>query len=123
MKILIAEDDKNFGYILKDSLESDDHTVDLYVDGVRAVLKVIEDDYDFILLDIVMPRLNGIDALRIIKKLKPDMPVITFSGNAGAGEMANSLKAGALRCLTKPFEIAKLKEELEKHFNKEYSGH
>ena len=62
-----------------------------------------------------MPRLGGINALRIIKRLKPDIPAITFSGNAGSGEMAESVRVGAIRCLTKPFQVSQLKEEIKKY--------
>ena len=62
-----------------------------------------------------MPRLDGINCLRIMKKLRPAVPAITYSGNAGSGEMAESVRAGAIRCLTKPFEIAQVKEEIRKY--------
>ena len=115
MRILLGEDDKNFGFVLKGELAATGYEIDLAQDGVEAVLKFIDDTYDFVLLDIKMPRLDGINALRIIKKLMPAVPAITYSGNAGSGEMADSVKAGALRCLTKPFEIAQLKEEINRY--------
>lgn len=115
MKILIVEDDKNFGYVLKGELAETGCEIDLAHDGVEAVMKFIDTRYDFVLLDIKMPKLDGINALRIMKKLSPKVPAITYSGNAGSGEMAESVKAGALRCLTKPFEIRQLKDEIEKY--------
>ena len=116
MKILLAEDDKNFGIVLRSELEQDEHTVDIAYDGVEAVMNFIgRPDYDFVILDIKMPRLDGINALRIIKKLDPSVAAITISGNAGSGEMLESVRAGAIRCLTKPFEIAQLKDEMQKY--------
>jgi two-component system response regulator AtoC len=115
MKILIAEDDRNFGFVLKGELEDAGHEIDLAPDGVEAVLKFADGGHEFVLLDIKMPRLDGINALRIMKKMRPEVPAITYSGNAGTGEMAESVKAGAVRCLTKPFEIAHLKEEIRKY--------
>jgi DNA-binding response OmpR family regulator len=113
MKILLAEDDRNFGVVMKGELEEDGNDVDLARDGVEAVLKFLDNrDYDFVLFDIKMPRLDGIDALRIIKKINRRVPAITFSGNAGSGEMAESVRAGALRCLAKPFNVGQLMEEL-----------
>jgi DNA-binding NtrC family response regulator len=50
-----------------------------------------------------------------MKKLNPEVPAITISGNAGSGEMLESVRAGAIRCLTKPFEIAQLKDEMQKY--------
>lgn len=115
MKIMIAEDDKNFGFVLKGELEEAGYDVELALDGVDAVLKFIEGKHDFVLLDIQMPRLDGINSLRIIKKLAPGVPAITYSGNAGSGEMAESVKAGAIRCLTKPFEITQVRDEIRKY--------
>ncbi len=115
MKILLVEDDKNFGRVLKAELADAACEVDLAQDGVEAVMRFIDGRYDFVLLDIKMPKLDGINALRIIKKLNPRVPAITYSGNAGSGEMAESVTAGAIRCLTKPFEINKLKEEISKY--------
>jgi len=123
-KILLAEDDKNFGNVLKSELEEDGYIVTLVSDGVAAVLKFIdkENNYDFILLDIKMPMLDGINTLKIIKKLNPDMPAITFSGNAGSGEVAESVRAGAIRCLTKPFEIAQLKNDIMKYIARHHGA-
>jgi len=112
MRILLAEDDRNFGRILKAELEDDGHEVDLVPDGLDAVLAFIDEAYDFIVLDIKMPKIDGISALRILKKVRPGVPAITISGNAGSGEMAESVKVGAIRCLPKPFEIAQLKADI-----------
>jgi DNA-binding response OmpR family regulator len=119
MNILVAEDDRNFGFVFKNELAQEGHSVDLATDGVEAVLKFIErlphGGYDFVLLDIKMPRLDGINALRIIRKLDTSVPAITYSGNAGSGEMAEAVRAGAIRCLTKPFDIGRLKEDIRKY--------
>ena len=71
-----------------------------------------------ILLDIMMPKLDGINTLRIIKKLNPRVPAITYSGNAGSGEMAKSVKAGEIRCLTKPFENCQFTEKIRKYHSR-----
>jgi DNA-binding response OmpR family regulator len=113
VKILLADDDKNFGTVLKNELEEERHTVDVVSDGVEAVLRFINNVYDFVLLDIRMPRLNGIDVLRIIKTINPDVPAITFSGKAGDIEMKESLNFGAIKCFRKPFEIAQIKDSIK----------
>jgi two-component system response regulator AtoC len=115
VNILIADDDRNFCTVLKKELEEEKHTVDVVTDGVEAVLRFINNIYDFVLLDLRMPRLNGIDALRIIKNINPLVPAITFSGNAGSEEIEESVKCGAGKCLKKPFGIAKLKEEIKNY--------
>ena len=109
MNILLAEDDANFGLVLKTELEEDSYVVDLVANGVEAILNFLTKTYGLVLLDIKMPRLNGNDTLKIIKKMDPHMAVITFSGNAGSHEIAESIKCGAAQCLTKPFEISQLR--------------
>lgn len=122
MRILMVEDDKNFGYVLMAELEAAGYNVELAADGVDAVLKFIGGRHDFVLLDIVMPKLDGINALRIMKKLRPDVPAVTYSGNAGSGEIAESVKAGAMRCFTKPFEISQLLGEIRKYESRHARG-
>jgi len=122
MRILVVEDDKNFGRVLTAELKESGYNVELAVDGVDGVLKFIDGRQDFVLLDIQMPRLDGINALRIMKKLFPEVHAITYSGNAGSGEMADAIRAGAIRCLTKPFEIAQLKAELKRFEGRKNSG-
>ena len=117
VNILLADDDRNFGLILKSELEQDHHRVDLVPNGVEAVLNFIKNPYDFVLLDLRMPRLSGTDALRIIKNLNPNVPVITFSGHAGSEEMAETLECGALKCFSKPFSVAQLKGEIRDYFS------
>jgi DNA-binding response OmpR family regulator len=114
MHILLAEDDKNFGQVLKKELEEERFSIDLVQDGVEAVLSFIGTPYDLVLLDITMPKLDGINTLRIIKKLSPHMPVIAFSGNAGVERMEEAKLSGAIQCLAKPFTMGTLKELIQK---------
>jgi DNA-binding NtrC family response regulator len=118
LNILLAEDDKNFGIVIKNELEEERYNVDIVNNGVDAVLSFVDKPYDFVLIDIKMPKLDGISALRIIKKLNPEMPAIVFSGNAGYNEMEESLKLGAIRFFTKPFEVDKLTDYIKKQFKR-----
>jgi two-component system, response regulator, stage 0 sporulation protein F len=115
LKILLGDDDKNFGMVLKMELEDSQYQVDLLSNGVDLVLSFLAAPYHFVLLDIRMPRMNGNDALRIIKQINPRVPVITFSGNADSGDMEESVRCGAVKCLRKPFEIEQLKDAIRTH--------
>lgn len=112
MKILLAEDDVNFGRLLKNELEEAGHRVHLSRDGVDAVEMCIDGPFDMVLLDVLMPRLDGINALRLIKKLDARLPVIVFSGNISSADAAEARRIGAAACLTKPFTLKALKTEI-----------
>jgi two-component system capsular synthesis sensor histidine kinase RcsC len=112
LRILLAEDDKNYGMVLKKELEEDCHVVHWVVNGVEAVLAFLEKPYEVVLLDLRMPRLNGNDALRILKKIKPGARVMTIAGKVTDEEKKESLECGAINCFTKPFPLQSLKEEL-----------
>jgi DNA-binding response OmpR family regulator len=116
VNILLADDDRRFGLVLKNELEGGIHNVDLVDDGVKAVLSFIDRAYEFVILDLKMPRLDGNDTLKIIKKLNPHVPVITISGNAGDTDVAESLNCGAMKCLIKPFRIEQLKSDIKGFF-------
>ena len=115
-RILVAENDKNFGLILKMELEDEQFPVDLVTNGVEAVLASIGTPYALLLLDMDLPRLNGMDTLRIIKKLNPALPVIAFSGCHGGWEGEESVKTGVMKNLMKPFKISQLKKEIRDYF-------
>jgi DNA-binding response OmpR family regulator len=117
MDILLAEDDKNLGLVIKNELEQENYNIDLVHNGVEAVLNFIEKSYDFILLDIKMPVLDGISAIKIIKKLNPRVPVIILSGNAGALQVEESAMAGAIKCFAKPFAIGELMDCIKTHID------
>ncbi len=113
IRILLAEDERNLARILGYELEAAGYKVDVAEDGVEAVLKAIEKEYHIALLDIKMPNLDGINVTRILKKLKPEITIIVFSGVAGSGEMAQSIRAGAVKCLIKPFSVNQLLNEIK----------
>jgi DNA-binding response OmpR family regulator len=114
MRILLVEDDRRFGQVLKLELDRVHYDVELAADGVEGVLSFMEKPCDLILLDIRMPRLGGIDALRIIRKLDPGVPAIVFSAVAGAGEIVEAELAGAVKFMSKPFQFAELQNEIAK---------
>lgn len=113
MRILLADDDYNFCYVLKRELEEQGFTVDVASNGVDALLYFIEGDYSFILLDITMPGLNGLDTLKIITRLKnskainPQVQVITISSESYKYQ-EKSIEFGAVKCIGKPFNIEAL---------------
>lgn len=113
MNILLAEDDGNFARMLVGELQNEHTNIDWVTNGVDAVLKVISGTYDAVLLDLRMPRMDGLSTLSIVRILHPELAVITFSGVAGRTELQESVHLGARAFLSKPFFMGELKDLLD----------
>ena len=107
-RILVVDDEKDLADYLADELKIEGYETATSYDGVEAVLKIIELSWDAVLMDIRMPKLNGINALRIIRRIRPNLPVIMFTGQAGQAEMLESTRLGAYTCLLKPVSTENL---------------
>ncbi|MFN3653873.1 MAG: response regulator [Candidatus Nitrosotenuis sp.] len=84
-------------------------------DGVEAVLKYKEHHPTLVTMDVLMPKADGIQALRVIKKLDPDAKVIMISSTGKSFIVQDAMKAGAIDYVLKPFDPAQLAITLSKH--------
>jgi len=107
-RILVVDDERDVANYLVSELQTAGWQTGAAYDGVEAVLKVIDGGWDAVLMDIRMPKLDGIGALRIMRRLAPQLPVILFTGQAGQGDMIESTRQGAFTCLLKPIASDKL---------------
>ena len=107
-KILVVDDEPDVVNYISDELQMSGYQSGPAHDGVEAVLSVIDGGWDIVLMDIRMPKLDGIGALRIMRRLDPHLPIIMFTGQAGQGDMAESSRLGAFTCLLKPVSTEKL---------------
>ena len=112
VKVLFVDDEVDLAEYIADELRSENFDTDTAYDGVEAVLKALDGIYDVVLLDIRMPKLDGIGALRIIKRVMPNLPIIMFTGQAGRGDMIASTRLGAYTCLLKPVSLNQLVETI-----------
>jgi len=111
-RLLIVDDERDLAEYLADELSQARYETGIALDGVEAVLKVLEGGWDGVLMDIRMPRLDGINALRIIRRVAPKLPVVMFTGQAGQGDMLETTRLGAYTCLTKPLATQKVIDTL-----------
>ncbi|MDP6348984.1 MAG: response regulator [Chloroflexota bacterium] len=111
--VLAVDDEPAVLNVLERILQREGYAVETAVNGVDAMLRFIETDYTFVMLDIAMPRMDGADTLRLMKKLKPEVPVVTFTGHVGRGEMTETVRLGAVTCLPKPITIDQLRSALD----------
>lgn len=106
-RILIVEDEEKIARFVTLELEHEGYQVEHAADGRTAVDLALEHDYDLILLDVLLPQLNGMEVLRRVRKHK-DVPVIMVTARDAVMDKVAGLDAGADDYLTKPFAIEEL---------------
>ena len=108
MRLLIAEDEKHLNKTLNERLTKAGYTVDSCFDGEDAVYYIENTQYDGIILDVMMPRINGFEVLRIIRERKILTPVLMLTAKDSDEDIINGLDLGANDYLTKPFSSTEL---------------
>jgi two-component system, NtrC family, nitrogen regulation response regulator NtrX len=107
-KILIVDDDTSIRRTLRDILEFEQYQVDEATDGLDCIVKVKQTQYDVIILDIKMPKMDGMEAIEKIELLTPDVPVIMISGHANIDNAVEAVKKGAFDFIQKPPDLNRL---------------
>jgi two-component system copper resistance phosphate regulon response regulator CusR len=108
MRILIAEDDVPLASFVKKGLEAEHYAVDTTADGEQARAMASEFDFDLVILDLGLPRLDGISVLRSVRTGKPSMPILVLTGRTRVEERVQCLDLGADDFLSKPFSFSEL---------------
>jgi two-component system copper resistance phosphate regulon response regulator CusR len=108
MRILIAEDDTPLASFVKRGLEAEHYAVDTTADGEQARTLASEFDFDLVVLDIGLPRLDGISVLRSLRTRKPSVPILMLTGHTRVEERVQCLDLGADDFLGKPFSFSEL---------------
>lgn len=117
-KILIIDDDIDICALLKRFLERKGYEVSTAFKGQDGLEKVNQSDYDVILTDFRLPDMDGIDVLKSIKKLKPNIPIIVITGYSDVSQAVKVIRLGAFEYVTKPIfpeEILMLVKDALKH--------
>ncbi|MFK7048922.1 Transcriptional regulatory protein ZraR [Flavobacterium columnare] len=109
-KILIIEDEAAIRRVLAKILaeENDAYKVDEAEDGVQGLEKAKNEDYDLILCDIKMPKMDGVEVLEAIKKIKAEIPMIMISGHGDLETAVNTMRLGAFDYISKPPDLNRL---------------
>ena len=108
MRVLIAEDDKPVANFVQKGLEAEQYAVDVAQDGDEAQFMVGQFDYDVAVLDLTLPRVDGLDVLKHIRETKPALPVLILTGRNRVEDRVKGLDLGADDYLTKPFSFSEL---------------
>lgn len=108
MKILVIEDEQKVASFIKRGLEELSYEVEVAYDGFTGERLALVRPYDVILLDIIIPAVNGIELCKVIKQKRPDMPVLMLTALGTTEDKVTGFEAGADDYLLKPFEFAEL---------------
>ena len=107
-RILIVEDDPSIRLGLKRSLEFEGFAVDLANDGEEAIQRAFDKKPDLIVLDLMLPRVNGFEVCRTIRKYDATLPILILSAKGDEGDKVLGLELGADDYVTKPFSVREL---------------
>lgn len=108
MRILVAEDEKNMNRILRTRLAHEDYIVDSCYNGREAMEFLACADYDAVIMDIMMPEMDGMEALRQLRAQGKQIPVLLLSARGETRDIVSGLDAGADDYLVKPFDFQEL---------------
>ena len=113
LTVLVADDSPTVNRLISYMLEKEGYRVISVSDGKTALDKALNEPLDAVLLDIMMPRLDGMQVLKKIKDEKPRLPVIILTAENKDKDIKNALDLGANDYITKPFETAAVAEKLK----------
>lgn len=122
MKILVVEDEKDLNAIVTKRLKREQYSVDSCYDGQEALLYLESTTYDVVLLDIMMPKLNGYEVLHMMRQRGIDTKVILLTARDSVDDKIKGLDLGADDYLVKPFEFGELLARIRVHVRRHY-GH
>lgn len=109
-KILIVEDEAAIRRVLKKiiSEENDTYQVEEAEDGLEGIELIKNNDYDLVLCDIKMPKMDGVEVLEKAKKIKPEIPIVMISGHGDLDTAVNTMRLGAFDYISKPPDLNRL---------------
>jgi two-component system, OmpR family, alkaline phosphatase synthesis response regulator PhoP len=107
-RILLVEDEENLSDLIRLNLEMEGYEVNPCATGTRGAELALNEKFDLVLLDVMLPGINGFDILAQIRKKKPDLPVLILTARGTGEDRITGLKLGADDYLVKPFNLEEL---------------
>jgi two-component system, OmpR family, alkaline phosphatase synthesis response regulator PhoP len=112
-RLLLVEDEPGLVLTLRDRLTREGYSVDTSADGESGLERAAGEAFDLVLLDVMLPRINGLDVLRELRKRGIETPVIMLTAKGQIADKVVALKLGADDYVTKPFEMMELLARIE----------
>ena len=108
MRILVVEDEPKVASFIQRGLVAERYHVDVEHDGDAGLTRALGEEYDLVILDVMLPRRDGLSVLRELRARRCTVPVLLLTARAGVADKVAGLDGGADDYLTKPFEVAEL---------------
>ena len=108
MNILLVEDEPKVADFTRKGLKEQSHNVDVAYDGLFGEKMALENEYDLVILDVILPGINGLELCKRIRLFKPDMPILMLTALGSTRDKVTGLESGADDYLVKPFHFDEL---------------
>jgi heavy metal response regulator len=108
MRILVVEDEKKVASFIKRGLEATHYSVDVEYDGEAGLKRLLEGEYDLVILDVMLPRLDGLSLMKEIRRQRLNVPILLLTARVTVADKVMGLDLGADDYLTKPFAFEEL---------------
>jgi DNA-binding response OmpR family regulator len=108
VKVLLVEDERRLVQLVRRVLEEEGHRVEVAYDGLEGLRLALEGDFDVIVLDILLPEMNGVEVCQALRRAKVDTPVLMLTALDSVEDKVRGLDAGADDYLAKPFAFQEL---------------
>ena len=108
IKVLIVDDDKSIAEVLEGLISDNERTVHVCHDGVTALERIEKHPYDLILVDLIMPKVGGLDILKYAKKINPEIMVVILTGYASLESAIEAIREGAYDYIRKPCKLEEI---------------
>jgi DNA-binding NtrC family response regulator len=109
VNILIVDDEKDVADILRDCISAEERSIDVCYDGLDGIDHIQKNSYDLVIVDLVMPKVGGLDVLKYAKVANPDVLVIIITGYASLETAIMAVKEGAYDYIRKPCKLDEIK--------------
>jgi len=122
VRILVAEDEPGILAFVTRALRADGFTIDCAADGAQALGCVGRERYDLVVLDLLMPRVDGLSVLRHLRESQPELPVVIVSARTDLATKLRGFDLGACDYVSKPFALDELLARIRAHIRRGRSG-
>jgi DNA-binding NtrC family response regulator len=114
IKVLLVDDEPHFVKLLAERLAGRGFSVETAGGGTEAIDRAKEESYDAIVLDLLMPEMDGLETLKQLKEINPDLQVILLTGHGTIDKGVEAMKLGAMDFVEKPADFKELLEKIKK---------